>query len=357
MFQSLTVRNFRCFREICVEPLERINLIAGTNNAGKTSLLEAVFLLIGWNNPQLPTTINVLRGISQFEPTPEDLWGWLFHNKRTGTPAVVEGIGHEGKGETLEIRLTELSKPPSFDEESRKFVIEEENVGSTTPLRSPGLVLRHTDREAAVHECVAYIARDKQLKFAPVPDTAVSMGIFLTARSRGIKEDAERFSKLEETGRQDEVVEVLAKLEPRLRRLSILVSSGIPVICGDIGIGKLLPLPLMGEGMVRLLSMVLAIMTATHGVVLIDEVENGLHYSALGDVWRAIGHAARKADTQIFATTHSWECIKAAHEAFSPEDAYDFALHRVDKVDGDIASVTYDREALDASLAAELEVR
>lgn len=51
-------------------------------------------------------------------------------------------------------------------------------------------------------------------------------------------------------------------------------------------------------------------------------IENGLHYSTMVEVWKAIAEAARRAETQIFATTHSWECIKAAHEAFTADDTY-----------------------------------
>ena len=67
--------------------------------------------------------------------------------------------------------------------------------------------------------------------------------------------------------------------------------------------------------------------------------------------------AARESDVQVFATTHSWECIQAAHEAFESEKQYDFRLHRLGWLNGEIKAVTYDKESLSASLKAELEVR
>jgi ABC-type multidrug transport system ATPase subunit len=93
-----------------------------------------------------------------------------------------------------------------------------------------------------------------------------------------------------------------------------LVSGGLPMINGDIGIGRLIPLPLLGEGTVRLLEILLAISTTRDGVVLIDEIENGLHYSVLKKVWKAIAQYARKSNSQIVTTTHSWESIEAARE-------------------------------------------
>jgi AAA15 family ATPase/GTPase len=114
---------------------------------------------------------------------------------------------------------------------------------------------------------------------------------------------------------------------------------------------------MMGEGVRRLLGIVMAIAGASGGRVLIDEIENGLHYSVMVDVWQAIAHAARQANVQVFATTHSFECIAAAHEAFSQGPSYDFALHRLEEgVDG-IEAVTYDQETMATALELEHEVR
>jgi predicted ATPase len=101
----------------------------------------------------------------------------------------------------------------------------------------------------------------------------------------------------------------------------------------------------------------LAIANAKGGIVLIDEVENGFHHQILADVWRSIADAARNFDVQVFATTHSWECVVSANEAFSSAIPYDFALHRVERVHGKTECVTYDREAFEGALKAGLEVR
>jgi len=113
----------------------------------------------------------------------------------------------------------------------------------------------------------------------------------------------------------------------------------------------------MGGGMERLASLVLVIGTIPNGVVLVDEVESGLHYSILPKVWRAIGEVARQFNTQVFATTHSLECIVAAHRAFSESERYDFRLHRLDRDKESISAVTYDQETLEAAIETGLEVR
>jgi hypothetical protein len=171
------------------------------------------------------------------------------------------------------------------------------------------------------------------------------------------QEDVQWFSKLDDVGRQDELVNTLQLIEPRLKQLAVSVADGIPMIYGDIGIGRRVPMSQMGEGMVRLLSLILEITNASGGSVLIDEIETGFHYSVMNSVWMTIAAAAHRSNTQIFATTHSFECIRAAHESFLLREEYDFRLHRLDRIKGETRSVTYDSEMLAAAMASDFEVR
>jgi hypothetical protein len=190
---------------------------------------------------------------------------------------------------------------------------------------------------------------------AQIDDPVAS--VYLTSGRIPSGQDVDDFSKLEEVNRQGEILPALQVLEPRLRRLSLLRFAGETAIHGDVGLNRLVPLAFMGEGVRRFLSIVLAIATAPGGVVLIDEVENGLHHSVLRKVWQAIGMAARQAGAQVYATTHSYECINAAHEAFSAREQFDLALYRLDRIDDRIEAVRYDQEMMAYALEMFHEVR
>ncbi len=100
--------------------------------------------------------------------------------------------------------------------------------------------------------------------------------------------------------------------------------------------------------------MVLAISSTPHGVVLVDEIENGIHYSVLGKVWRAVDLAARRFDVQVVATTHSFECMQAAHDALDNG----LLFHRIDGDDeGGNRCVTFEAEELATAISHGLEVR
>jgi AAA15 family ATPase/GTPase len=92
-------------------------------------------------------------------------------------------------------------------------------------------------------------------------------------------------------------------------------------------------------------------------VLLIDEIENGLYYGSLAQIWKGIAALAAAENIQVFATTHSRECILAAHETFKAMPDYDFALHRLQIVKGQPEVVTHDQQMLEVALQAGMEVR
>ena len=102
-------------------------------------------------------------------------------------------------------------------------------------------------------------------------------------------------------------------------------------------------------------------MRAKDGLLLVDEIENGLHYSKLHEVWKTIDWLSREFNVQVFATTHSYECVVAAHAAFKfAKLDDDFSLMRLqrNRRTGQIESIAYDdKDALDYAMEYEREVR
>jgi predicted ATPase len=361
MYRSFEIRNFRCFRKLTLTHLERINLIAGVNNVGKTALLEALFLHCGAYNPELTLRINAFRGIDTIKVErgrwTETPWDSLFSGFDVSQNVEMEGENDITRRRLLRLRVIrqpqELAKFGQFVERntdnSESLVIQSKVVDTVLEL-----AYQQEGQDGRYH----MILDPKGLRTEPIPPPPPFPAFFVAARTRvSPQEDAERFGRLEIAGQQDVLVEALRVIEPQLRRLAVVVASGVPMIHGDIGIGRLLPLPLMGDGMARIASLVLTIGNAPGGVVLVDEFENGLHHSIMPDVWRVIGEVARQFNTQVFATTHSLECITAAHKAFTQSETYDFLLHRLERRGELIRVATYDQETLGAALETGLEVR
>jgi AAA15 family ATPase/GTPase len=145
-------------------------------------------------------------------------------------------------------------------------------------------------------------------------------------------------------------------IEPKLIALNTIPMGNTSVIHANIGIGKLIPVSLLGEGINKLMAIIIRIINAENSCIFIDEIENGFHYTIMNKIREVIDSASKKYNVQVFATTHSLECIKAAHETLSSSD-YDFSLIRLDKTDDSIIPTYYDSESLDISIENEFEVR
>jgi len=354
MFSSLSVSNFRGFKDLKVEGFDRFNLVLGPNNSGKTAFLEALFLLVGPTNPQLTLTVSAFRGIASFRNDPEDVWGWLFYAKKLNSEIKLIAKTPSGAKRSL---LLSLGEPKTIRLSKKSTSKRNAIVSSATTGIGPGELIMDFEHEGGFKTRTKAFIKETGIGVEPGKTMKLPFSIYVSARGGYSSESATRFSKLEEEGRHTGLLEPLRILEPRLQRLAVLVSSDGPMVFGDIGIGRMLPLPLMGEGIGRLLSLLLAIESSPGGIVMVDEIETGFHYSVLPTMWKAILQAARNSDVQMFSTTHSWECVTAAHAAFSESDKYDLSLHRLDRNKEIVTSTAYDKEMIETALTSGMELR
>jgi len=352
MLKSVSIRNFRVFDELSINHLSRINLIAGRNNAGKTSLLEALFLLAGGGNPQMAVNPYVTRG-PDFPPSNgremlrETLWKPMF--TALDTSRIVEIAAEHAEHGPLTLRM--------LLEGSKHIEIPLGNL-SDFPTRvfhgEPALLFSFkSGLQPAVERRIQVVGQSIQVQQPDLPEPFTA--VILSTSIASHQEDAERLGRLRRQKQGAQVLDALRIIEPRLQSIEENSASGSPMIWGDIDLPELVPLAMMGEGITRLARLVLAIANAPSGLVLVDEIETGLHHSVLPDVWRAVDEAAKQFDTQVVATTHSYECIRAAHEALGSGDG--FLLHRLEASSKGNRCVTYEPESIDAAMRHDLEVR
>ena len=348
MLRSLRIRNFRAFSTLEIDPLSRINLLIGQNNAGKTSLLEALFLLSAAGNPQIALNQNVIRMVDNVAPgmVSETFWKAMFNGFDTSREVEISS-DHEPLG--LLVLKFALEQPGILN------LPAEDTVRLTMPELQNTSELGFSYRAGAQSPVRGRIRATGdgfhiEQPASPTPFKA----IILTSRVGNSNEDAQRLGELRRKKQGHLLAEALRIVEPRLISVEDNSAAGIPMIWGDVGLGELIPLNVMGEGMTRVARLILAISAAPDGVVLVDEIENGLHHSVLAKVWQAVSTAAAEFNTQIIASTHSFECLEAAHNALEGDH---FRIHRLEITEREIGLVSYDRTELEAAVSFGLEVR
>jgi AAA15 family ATPase/GTPase len=160
------------------------------------------------------------------------------------------------------------------------------------------------------------------------------------------------------------LVGLLQPMEGRLEALEALqlgrqdYQQGGPLIYAEIqGLPEMIPVTQLGQGFSRLLEIYSEILASDAQVLLVDEIENGIHHSVMPVVWKGLFHAAKEADLQIFATTHSWECILAADKAAREDGGYELSLIRLDRVEGDVKATVMDGRTLTTAKELDWELR
>lgn len=365
MYRSFTVKNYRGFEDLTVNSLKRINLIAGKNNVGKTALLEALWIHHGAVNPDLGLRVDTFRGVNIAEPANFMRNLFFQFNQELAIEFLAKGDWSDKPRllkmqlqdrPTVEVPLSELSEEQHGPQRSSSVIRQSSNE----------IVMDYTDESGQNFSSSGWLV---ERQIGPgVLETGIEkkqqsrphapIAIFLGSRRLGVSnEDVGRYSELEVKGEHEGVTDILKEIEPRLQRLAVVSTRDAPTMYADIDMGRLIPVPLMGDGMTRLLSLALAIATVPDGMVVVDEIENGLHHSVMQRIWTAVATFARKYNVQIFATTHSEECIQSAHLAFASDEDYDFRLYRLERTDDKVRPVMYDREMLEAALVSGLEVR
>jgi hypothetical protein len=373
---SLTIRNFRGFSRLRIERLGRVNVIAGKNNTGKSSLLEALQLYAYNGNPFIIWKIlqagdednNAYQSRSErlsHENLLRDLRHLFYGRKEAGQsvqPAVVGPIDSpnstlsisigwyvrqsEGEDEVPEWRALQPGAINITENASARFAIEFGKSFRTYPIRpEPPFLTDQTGKANCI--AIAPHGLDRELI--------------------GALWDAIALTELEK-----DVVDAMRILAPGVERLSIVGNLDvkdrlirnintrerkvIPIVKGA-GTDEPIALRSLGDGMQRLFGLALALVNTKDGTLLIDEFENGLHYSVQSDIWHFIFQLARRLNVQVFATTHSSDCIKAFQEAARDDIQSEGVFIRLESKKGEINAVLYEAEELATATREQLEVR
>ena len=153
----------------------------------------------------------------------------------------------------------------------------------------------------------------------------------------------------------DQLIKFLKEMEPGISDLRL---NEIGLLEADIGLPNLMPVNLMGGGIAEFLSVGIAVLDYENGIVLIDEIEDGLHHFAQETIWKAILSWAQSRNVQIFATTHSHECIKAfGNSTKGTLFESEAKLYRIERKDDKFRAIEYSKEVLAESLDSKWEVR
>jgi Predicted ATPases len=352
MIKSLHLKNMRCFKDFSLEDIGKINIISGKNNVGKSTLLESVFLLFAYNSPDLFIKTSAIRGIPVLSFTPELLWEPLFYQLNSAEELKISCKDEEGKEQSLS-----LQKDESFSVAlSSQLPVQHDlrPMPGGYPLKA---IYKYGKNKATGHFIPQTNSMSTQWN-SPPPQTHPVVQYLGPRSTDHINGIAQIFGKAELSGAKDVLLETLRLLDSSIVDLSTIVIANSAYLYARRSNSKsLLPLSAMGDGISKLLMFLCSMYTTPGSILLIDEIENGFHYSFLPTLWAAIKNAIEKTNCQIFATTHSYECISAAVSDAENIDAELLTYVRLGKENNSIVPHVFRNSDLAFALENEMEVR
>lgn len=356
MYESIRIQNFRGLRDLTIENLGRVNLLVGANNVGKTSVLEAIWLLNLYGNPNLGTATATFRG-AEGQLNPVDVWrGLIRGGDATGPETVISARDQATGGSSLTIH---------FDVGATSGVSAAMPANSAFAADRPNefgaLTFTHADHSIAGGTIVARISLSN-LGFAQdlTPSDGRRAMFISPVQWMSPRDLAVAFTLADDFGYLDVVLRALRAVEPRLERLSLGLSANddAPMIRAHLE-GERIPVPiyLVGTGTNRLAQILLGLVLYRGGVALIDEIDMGVYYDALEAHWRSIAMALDETRTQLFTTTHSLECIEATMRAFEGPAESNLRVIRLQRAGDDVEAVDIEYDQVKSLFEFALEFR
>lgn len=357
MLKSLKIENFRCFPSFDMQQLGRLNLIVGTNNSGKTSILEAIQLLNSQSTIDVLKNIMIGRGeyISDENGNRELDIRHIFYEHEIFIDRQLSIFGNQN-GSTEEITISVENNVEMQYMDSSEF----------------GRLLLAVNRSGKSYENnkfplsnnesipVEYTRTTRKLSNYANPKTQL-----VSLSSLGAEKMIELFDQIVLTPDEDMVIDVLQTIEKNIKRIATNRTEknsrykdsryGFSVLLSNSS--QRIPIGSMGDGMWRMLGLALAIVNAKDGVLLVDEIDTGLHFTVMSDMWKMLWETAKRLNVQIFATTHSNDCWQSLADIANAENPSEdgITIHRVEK--GKPHSIVFTEDEIAIAAEEGIEVR
>jgi hypothetical protein len=331
-FEHLSITAFRGLRQLTLEKLGRVNLLVGLNDSGKTSVLEAIALM---SRPLDP--VWWLRLAHQREPSALPLGRlsrverirWLFPpGERPDSESVPVAINAAGGGPIAEmtarfkkvVAMRQVMLISEVREANR--VLEQEISGAEIQIEF--------DAAGQSHTRTLTLWPDEPVRGPDEASKGPSCEVVLPYHHWMPTIPLRGYSQARLEGTSEDLTRLLSLIDPEIRGLEILQPEEEPVLYVTHATHGPVPLSVYGDGIRRALLLAESVVKAKGGLLLVDEIETGIHVSALSGVYSWLVRACRELDVQLFVTTHSLEAIDAllAADTTPEEDIVAFKLGR-----------------------------
>ena len=359
MIDSFEVKNFRSFRALKLHRLPAVNILVGKSASGKTALLEGLRMALG-ATPTVAWTLNGTRGIATpVVPNPtreqfEAAWRSYFLDFDASKTIEFKLLDSEGRHASLSMYFDKdrpVTPLPNVAIQNPGMPIFTNTIIPLAFTRTSFAGEKST-LDATVHQ-----QHYGQIHLQQGPELGTVSEFFPSTWQSNAQQVANWFSQLKITNRTDDIAETICKQFPEILELSSESPYGAASIYARLRHhSEMMPVGLVSSGINKFLSLLIAIRTYRGGVVLIDEIENGIYYQMFPALWETLHKFAKDNKTQLFLSSHSWECLRGAATVIEKHPD-DFSLIQVSHDKGESGASVAAGKNVAAAIESGIEIR
>lgn len=311
---ELTIHQFRGLRNLKLNELGNVNILVGINNSGKTSILEAIatyarpFDLSEWINTSWRREVKASRRSAV------DALKWLFPQDQTTEGEIEFGETHvssTGKYSVTDVKahFEEIFRLSTAQQRDLLEESESEENSNEAGAKLTVQIQTFSDSPAQEKTFEIWNTQNKPYPKSSRPSLPVATITPVTHRI----EQLSGISDLIKTKNKASILQALNLFDQGIRDITILSPQGMrPTIEIDhVDFKTTAPVSAFGDGMRRALTFALTIPKVKGGLLLVDEIETAIHFSALQELYSWLIKICQINDVQLFVTTHSLEAVDA----------------------------------------------
>lgn len=370
MLETVKIEGFRSFRTFELKKLGRLNLLVGTNNSGKTSILEAIQILCSRTN--LEPLAQAMSDRGEYFISEEQGRGREFDIRHLFNGHEIDldsKFSVSGKNGQKQEQIIVSIKDGTNDSETGAKIVDSQ-LGNeeiqTLEIKidwSDGTEREEIGRSLSLEGGLShdYIRRFRSIG---IPKNSSTRTQFITSSSLKSSQMIELFDRVVLTPEEKIVTEALKIIEPNIERIASFSSpkfrnpesrEGFFVRLSDSN--QRVPIGSFGEGTWRMLGLALATTCAKNGFLFVDEIDTGLHFTVMSKMWKLVWETAKRLNVQVFATTHNSDCWTSLASLYQQEESLrdEITIHRIEK--GRESSVVFDAREIAVAAEEDIEVR
>ncbi len=304
--KNIEIKNFKCFEDFKAEGFGRVNLIGGKNNVGKTAFMEAVY-------------INV----------------YSYKSENNSSMAIYDVVFN---------RYNQLILMELFKGQSKQYILQ--NIINEKSIKYNKAEVQSNIQKINIKFLLTDLKKRERRSFVKY---------FLGNIPISHDKLNEAYGRVLELGIEDEVDNAIKYIDSNFKSFRIINSQPK---CNFINNQNFIDINELGDGLYKFLSVICAIYICRESYLCIDEIDNGIHYSNLDKLWEIILKVSKQQNVQVFATTHSKECIESyARVAKKLEDEDITFIDMGRNRDNEIKAITMNYKRFQEEIEMDNEVR